>query len=617
MPMLTCRVVSFIACSIAAHVLAQASSPWVALPIGGATPTATVSADGKLVLFRDTSVSVFSAVTNQWHSQTLSLGTSTVLKKDILLIPEHDRWTAFSAYRGVFAVQMVNNFTATIQHADSVAAVTEGTQLYVFSAFTGQWHSRTIPAGTTVRVDSRIVTVHAPAAVPPLLGAFDVHTGQWHDLPVLVAGSSLSIGGGAVTGFGGGLLFGFSPLRGAWKQMPDTSVFPQPYVQHQSFDGDLRGMRGSIFSAVTGTWTPSPLPYSATSPGTIEVNRSSALASGGGGYHALVGQDTWVPLPAGVAFWAVRQHIVAGYGNGQAYAVSAILGTTATTPCTAAGVGTSGSLAFANDPVTGGQSVYSAYTGQWGAMPAGAVGHPWLHDNSAVWLTGTGAVAVEARTGTFVPLAGAGFVRHNGYVVSSPSDLHVFDWRTGRWLSHPSQSGQNPVLSERIVIATDSMRAVGYGIRGGQLAEQPLSEPVIATVAADDVGYVRTATHVYAFSGLADTTTWQPDPDGDFGVGRGTRADLQARTPANHVVLLGFGPQAAAPLPLPWGELHLDLAGTVTLVLVPAAGESRAVVTLPIPTFAALRGTIWVQQALTLAPGGAIWLGTPSTLLVQ
>jgi hypothetical protein len=429
----------------------------------------------------------------------------------------------------------------------------------------------------------------------------------------------LSIGGGVAVGAGGGQLFGFSPLRGAWTQTPDTSVFPQPFVQHYYLDGDLRGWLGSIFSAVTGTWTPSPLPYSTTSPGSIEVGWSAARAIGGGAYYALAaGQDTWVPLPAGIVNLAVRQHLVCGFGNGQAHAFSAILGTAATTPCTGTGFSGSGSLAVVDDPGTGGKAVYSAYTGQWQAVPASAIGYAWFHDNSAVWLTGTGAVAVEARTGTFVPLAGAGFVRHSGFVVTSPSDLHVFDARTGRWLSHPRQSGQSPVLGARTVIATDSVRAVGYGIRSGRLAEQPLSEPVIATVANDDVGYVRTATNLYAFSGLADTTTWQPDPDGEYGVGRGTRADLQARTPASHVVLLGFGPQAATPLPLPpWGELFLDLAGTVTLVLVPAAGESRAVVTLTIPNIAALRGTIWVQQALTLAPSGAIWLGAPSTLLVQ
>jgi len=94
-----------------------------------------------------------------------------------------------------------------------------------------------------------------------------------------------------------------------------------------------------------------------------------------------------------------------------------------------------------------------------------------------VCLTGTGAAAFDARIGTFVPLADAGFVRHNGFVVSCPSDLQVFDARTGRWLSHPSQSAQNPVLGERTVIATDPVRAVGYGIRGGQLAEQLLSQP--------------------------------------------------------------------------------------------------------------------------------------------
>src|SRR5262245_52722732 len=330
MPMLSCRVVSLIACSLAAPLLAQAPSPWVALPIGGATPTASVSADGKLVVFRDTSLSVFSAVTNQWHAHTPSLGTYTLLRKDILLVPEHDRWTAFSAYRGVFAVQMVNYFASSIQLSDSIAVVTEGTQLYVFSAFTGQWHARTIPAGATLQVGNRIVTVSGPTGAP-LVGAFDVYTGQWHDLPSPPPGSGAGIGGGVAIGFCGGQLFGFSPLRGTWTQTLNPSVFPTPFLQNGHLDGELRGTRGLIFSAVTGTWTPSPFPPSA---GDFLVASSVARAMDAGAYYALAaGQDTWVPLP-GIVNLTVSPHILYGYGNGQAHAFSGILGTAATTPYT-------------------------------------------------------------------------------------------------------------------------------------------------------------------------------------------------------------------------------------------------------------------------------------------
>ena len=77
---------------------------------------------------------VFSAVTNQWHAFSLSLGTSPQMTKDILLVPESDRWTAFSAYRGAFAVQLVNLASSTLVREDSIAVATEGTQLHTFSA---------------------------------------------------------------------------------------------------------------------------------------------------------------------------------------------------------------------------------------------------------------------------------------------------------------------------------------------------------------------------------------------------------------------------------------------------------------------------------------------------
>ena len=210
--------------------------------------------------------------------------------------------------------------------------------------------------------------------------------------------------------------------------------------------------------------------------------------------------------------------------------------------------------------------------------------------------------------------------RHNAYCVSGPSTLHVFDAFAARWLSHPYQAGTGypPEFGLRTMLTTDATHAIAFSKRSHALAGTPLPEPVGDVQAADDVGFVRSATHVLAFSGLAETVAWQDAPEGIYGVGLGATATVQTRTPAGHLVAMAFGPPLAAPQPLPpWGDLWIDPANAVLVIMQPTAGALRAVLPITIPNTLSLRGTTWVQQAVTIAPIGSITLGDPSTLLVQ
>jgi hypothetical protein len=305
------------------------------------------------------------------------------------------------------------------------------------------------------------------------------------------------------------------------------------------------------------------------------------------------------------------------------HAYSQIHDTVATIPWPATAFGTGptgrGHVVTVSDVASGAQRVFSAFTAQW-HTPPGTVGGPWADDNSAIYLTPTGAVAFAARTGTFVPLAAAGLVRHNGFAASTATHLHVFDARTERWSSEPFQAGAGtgPIVGTRTVLGVEPGRALAYAVRGGRLVAQPLASGVTDLRAEEDVAYVRTATHLYAFGGLAGTTTWQDGPDGWYGVGLGTRVDVQARLPAGHVVGFGFGPQLQAPVALPpFGELLVDPAAATIVTFAAVPGEVRAVTSLQIPNVAALHGTTWVQQTITLPPAGTPWLGAPSTFVVQ
>jgi hypothetical protein len=159
-------------------------------PSGGVDPSkllviGSTGVAGKLILYRDgTFLRVFSTVTGRWHAHTPSFGTTPVLLPDILLIPEAESWTAMSAYRGVFESRPIRFAESTLTSGRSIACVRLRDQAHVFSAFTGRWHDRTVPADWRLALHERLAIFFHPA-LDTFGGAFmlDALTGQWHDLP--------------------------------------------------------------------------------------------------------------------------------------------------------------------------------------------------------------------------------------------------------------------------------------------------------------------------------------------------------------------------------------------------------------------------------------------------
>ena len=619
-----CLVLSTVL-ALATGTVAQGPPGFVDLHLPAGVLATGVTASGKLVLYREGNfLHVFSAVTNQWHAFSLSFGTSTVLKRDMLLVPESDRWTAFSAYRGVFATQMVPYAASTIQHDDSVACVTHGSTLHTFSAFTGRWSTRQIPAGWFLLLGSRVALLQTPTVGANLAAsAFDAFTDSWYDIPPQPLGVfGFRLAGGTVVVATTQRLFGFSPLRPGWVQQPNALPWPFPYIAPTYSESELVGMIGHVFSGISGTFAAPPvLPPN----GVFNVTQNVASFSEGSNQRFALGagSNTWIPLPNGLVVGA-GTNVVVAYGSGQLHAFSPLTDTVAATPWTQGPISllhNGVNVVTVYDASTGARPAFSAFTGTWYSPPAGTLPElAWTARNSALYRTTTGLLAFAAPSGAFVPLTGANLTRINGYTASDATTLHVFDAHGARWLSHPRQAGTGigPLFGERTLVATDPNWLLAFSPRGRRLVSAPPPEVVAEAQANEDVAFVRTASHVLAFSGLSETIGWQDAPDGIYGAGLGATATVQARVPDAHFVLMGFGPPLAAPIPLPpYGELWLDLASTVILALGSAAGETRAVVPVAIPNVAALRGSTWLQQAMTLSPGGAIWLGMPSTLRVQ
>ena len=595
---------------------AQAPSPWRDLAVPGGVPQFTVATLGKLVLYRNGNVlRVFSAVTNEWHAHAPSFGTASHLRKDLVLVPESDRWTAFSAYRGTFVPVFVPFATSTMTATDSLAFVTDGSTLHTFSAFTGQWHTRSIPSGWVLETGNRIALLRTPQTSFQLqASAFDAFTGTWHDLATAPAGTfATSIAGGSVVASTLLQEFGFSPLRPGWVQTTTASGFPFPSAPLYHQDGDLAPGFGALFSGLTGTFSAWPAP---AMPSSVAIVGNVATFANGQIFAIGASSNTWVPMPTTSLPPFLAPNTILGTAPGAMEAFSALHDTVVATPgsggAIARNVATAGSL------VSPFFSAFSTLTGQWQAPPPNSLNGAYIADNSALWATPTGLVAFAAPTGSVTTLPVAGLTVLNAFAAVNGSTMFAFDALGNRWLSQPRAPGA--VLHQansRLVLATMPGQAIGYSTRGRRLAPQTLAEPWSQLGIGDDVAYLATATHVYAFSGLGDTMTWQGDPIDDYGAGRGTTVRLQARTPAGHFVAFGFGPALPSPLATPFGELWLDPTTAAIAALAPAAGETRAVLPIQIPNSAALRGSLWTQQAITLAPNSSLWLGDPSTLLVQ
>ncbi len=597
-----------------------AQSSWVDLQPPGGVSAAGVSASEHLVLYRNgTYLRVFSAITGQWYAHSPSAGTTPALEKDLLLVPESDRWTAFSAYTGAFDVLLLTLAGTSLVRSDSVACVVDGSLLHSFSAFTGHWVTRSLPAGWQLQVGARVALLASPPGAPAGVSAFDCYTGQWVDLPAQTPAASggLATGDVAMTS-SATMLFGFSAQRGAWNATPVPVAQPLPYAQPLYFERVLAALVGTTYSGRTGTFAPPPAPI-----GTLLVSQSVAAVNDGAIVHACsASRPQWTSVAAPYA--QVGTGLVVAGGAGQLHVIDPNTGAVASTAFSG---GLSSTSAIARNVVaiydagTGEHPLYSAVTGQWHTPPANTLAeNAWVADDSALCRTTNGdLVAFSARTGAFVPLNGSALTRYNGFAAADATSYHVFDAAADRWLSQArtAATGFGAVFAGGTMLATDATRAFGFATRGHRFDAVPLPEPVADVQVRAGVGFVRTANHLLAFRGLPDTVFWQDEPEGIYGVAIGTTAHSQVRTPPGSVALVAFGPVGAGPVALPpFGDLWIDPAAVSLVLPATVAGASRAMLDIAVPNLAALRGTSWFEQALTLATGGAIRLDPPSTLVV-
>lgn len=613
----TARILS---CGLLAAALSAQGPVFVDLHVPGGVLAGGVQANGKLVVYRNgTFLRVFSAVTHRWHALDASAGTTVTPTKDLVLVPESDRWTAFSAYTGTSATVFLPFAATTLATHDSVACVQHAGTIYAFSAFTGQWHTRAMPAGWQLSLGNRVALIHSSFVAPAAASAFDVYTGQWHDIPTQTSNAwRIDVAGDAAVVSTTAMQFGFSALHGGWQSAAVAATFPFPSMQIGVFDREQARGVDAVFSSLSGTFVPVPFPGTS---GFVDLRDNISFSIGNTGNHvAGAGQNVWFPAPATPSLTA-GENLAAAWGSGQLHAFSPYTGTFAATSWTAGAFSTftiGHDVLGSYDQTTGERRVFSAFTAAWHTPPVGTLAEaPAVAGAAAVFRTGTGMIGFAGHIGTFVALPGA-TVRHNGYVASDASSLHVFDPLAARWVTQPWQAGAGigPVFGTGTMLATDATHVLGHSQKSRVFARQSLPEAGLAVLASDDVGVVRTNEHLVAFAGLGSTVGWQDAPEGLFGVVPGTTATLQLMVPAQHIAVFGLG-APVAPTPTPYGELWIDPDSSIVVILGAMPTDARLVLPIPLPNLPSLRGSLWVQQMATVAGDGTIEVGAPNTMLLQ
>ncbi|HEB53866.1 MAG TPA: hypothetical protein ENI87_11495, partial [bacterium] len=201
--------------------LGQAPDPWAELTLPQPVAANALRGQGKLLTYDEgTTLHVYSSLTRTWHSTAKSVAAPMRLFNDCLVVIEPGFCRAFSAYTGSFADRVVAA-TAIVRNAgghnnDSIVLVASGSELHAFSAFTGEWTTRTMGAGFGVSVE-RHTAMFLDGTTIGGMSAFD---GQWREHVAAAPVTAMSADGTAAVCRDVNTAYGFSAHDPKWKTAP-------------------------------------------------------------------------------------------------------------------------------------------------------------------------------------------------------------------------------------------------------------------------------------------------------------------------------------------------------------------------------------------------------------
>lgn len=598
----------------------QAPSTWAELVFPGGVNANQATSLGKIDVYRESStLFAYSSVTRRWHATTASPTATIFLTNDCLLIMDGGTYKAFAATRGVFAPLAVSPQAVLLnpssQNNDEILLVRDGAALHTFTGFVGAWSTRLVGPAAGV-VTKRNVALLADGNV---VSGMDAYTGQWHDLTLTSAPTSLDADGAAGIVIEPPFVHGFSANRAAWQSAPlpagatmarddDWVVFFSPT--------EMLG-----YSGQQGRFEHAPL--GATAVHGSEDHFGVLDTSFGLVPFSAVRGSFGPPLGPSTAHLTTGTSVALVIDNGVSLGYSALRNTVAPIAANTALESASGVIAVTQDIVTSQWLAYSAITGQWHAAPPDVLpAQPLVTSTGALFTTTGGLRAFSTRSGSFVPLPGTGL-----QPLGSPSSaiaaaydathLFAFDARTDRWRSAQRAGSVTPPVVQiwrTTLQATDGGLAYGFGAQSGEWTTTPLPEAFATGRANSESGQLITQTRLLGYSPLPEVSGWPQFPAFRRVMTAGTTARLSLPLAAGDFALLAIGWQGPPVAVTGLGELLLNPTTMVTRLLLPAPGEAVLRFDLAVPHLQPLVGAELCLQPLLVRTGLQPYLGELTVL---
>lgn len=586
---------------------AQGATAWAERSFHGGVAANAVTGQGKLVTYdAGAELHIFSSMTRSWRSVEKSAMATVRLFNDIVLVIDHDRIVATSAYFGEPTKQSVSGpsslWNSSGAKNDSIIVIQDGGLLHAFSAFTSTWTTLAVAANASGSVQRHVAVV---ASDQQLFG-MSAFEGAWHATDAS-APSSLSSDGTAAFAVGADVQ-AFSAHTRRWSHAtPPTNAL---FGRGHDWGAWLGPNSGLAYSGLTGSFAEVPLPGASV----IASSDLYALFESGAtlhAYSAVTGDLVTVGPPAAAVDIGLGTALLHSSAGVRGYsALRQQVQPLATTPAS------SGAGAACAHVVDAGGEVYgfSALTGTWQAAPPGTAGLLPLTTTTTIALaTASDCFAFSPMTGQFhalgAPVDGlAGNLSSAPLLAYDAVEMHAFDTEQARWISTQRTGVGAPIFRiwRTAALALDGPSAHAFGAQAGAWHRFDHSASVSASFANSEVGYLVDAQRIIACSMLPEIVGLQQFPHFRRVQPRAAEVAFMTAPLGDAVVVAGFAP-GASPTPIVGlGELHLNLADATTVWIgASASGHHRQIRWTP-PSAAALAGVSLFAQLLVMPTNGGL-----------
>lgn len=592
-----------------------------------------VRSRGKILFARTgTELFAFSAATRRWVTEAIPSVAPVYFTNEWILTRDGDTWRAFGAQRGRFVDQQASSSAIFVNEAthrnDGLVVIQDGTDVHVFSGWTGDWSTLQTGPGASVLIGRdlalcldpnapsgpRAIAIRAldglqveqnlragSIASPPTasisdglavirddadLHAFSAYLDHWiaRPVPANCNAPQLSRNTALWTHVSGAIAVGAQSLR--FEEILDPPGGIQGRADHYAwFESQLGHVQ--IYSASLGTWTKVA---GATAPLQIpDGSPAYAVFEGDSGvrvFSARVGGITRVGSPE--ASWTFRSTTLGAWSepDGSQTLYSALTGQAVPVPAKTPILETQRSSTLLVDLNSNAQA-FDARSGNWRPAPVRAT-EQWIDDKSAL------------------------------FAIADNQTFATFDPQRGRFRTHP-RNGQtlNVQIWRTALLAAQGSELIGFSALHGTLETFDRAQPPNEVRASSELGVAIYADGVVGFSSIPDTTTPAQFPEFRRAIPAGSAPGLIVHGQPGALAAAFVGVGTAQSTPSTFGPLWLrgPIAQVPGLPACDNDGVTRVPLLIPAdPTLIELEVCL---QSLILPPQGHPYLTRPTNLRVH